>query len=114
MNLRDMYKLYESTDRLLSCDADELVAMFGAAPASATADSAEPSAPPTDADADAEAEAEPDYLTTLRASPYRLELLLLGVDRRLLLNRKTQQKMYRIWLQGRWRKPLAAGAAAGP
>jgi tRNAThr (cytosine32-N3)-methyltransferase len=29
----------------------------------------------------------------------RFELLQLGVDRRLLLNRKLQLKMYRIWLQ---------------
>lgn len=39
-------------------------------------------------------------------TPFRFELLNLGVDRRLLLNRKKQLKMYRIWLQGRWRKPL--------
>ncbi|KAK4701982.1 hypothetical protein P7C70_g4242, partial [Phenoliferia sp. Uapishka_3] len=39
---------------------------------------------------------------------FRFELLHLGVDRRLLLNRKKQLKMYRIWLQGRWRKPLVA------
>ncbi|KAI5479333.1 hypothetical protein MNV49_003852 [Pseudohyphozyma bogoriensis] len=37
----------------------------------------------------------------------KFELVQLGVDRRLLLNRKKQLKMYRIWLQGRWRKPLA-------
>lgn len=34
----------------------------------------------------------------------RFELIKLGVDRRLLLNRKKQLKMYRIWLQGSWRK----------
>lgn len=59
---------------------------------------------------------------------FRFELLHLGVDRRLLLNRKKQLKMYRVWLQvrhethclrapkahprmlpqGRWRKPLIA------
>ncbi|GAA5968231.1 hypothetical protein JCM11641_003779 [Rhodosporidiobolus odoratus] len=37
---------------------------------------------------------------------YRLDLLQLGIDRRLLLNRKRQLKMMRVWLQGRWRKPL--------
>ncbi|GAA5953529.1 hypothetical protein JCM21900_006192 [Sporobolomyces salmonicolor] len=41
-------------------------------------------------------------------TPYNLDLLQLGVDRRLLLNRKRQLKMMRIWLQGRWRKPLGA------
>ena len=39
-------------------------------------------------------------------TPYRLDLLQLGVDRRLLLNRKRQIKMFRVWMQGRWRKPL--------
>lgn len=65
-----------------------------------------------------------------RTSPHRFELLRLGVDRRLLLNRKKQLKMYRVWQQvscgpcssisdrkltsalilsqGRWRKPLNA------
>jgi len=28
----------------------------------------------------------------------------LGVDRRLLLNRKRQLKMYRVWMQGKFRK----------
>ncbi|KWU46563.1 methyltransferase, partial [Rhodotorula sp. JG-1b] len=39
-------------------------------------------------------------------TPFRLDLLQLGVDRRLLLNRKRQIKMFRVWMQGRWRKPL--------
>lgn len=30
----------------------------------------------------------------------------LGVDRRLLVNRKRQLKMYRVWMQGQFRKPL--------
>ena len=37
----------------------------------------------------------------LEFSPYRFELLRLGVDRRLLLNRKKQLKMYRVWQQVR-------------
>lgn len=28
----------------------------------------------------------------------------LGVDRRLLVNRKRQLKMYRVWMQGKFRK----------
>ncbi|BGO89596.1 hypothetical protein NBRC10512_001553 [Rhodotorula toruloides] len=43
-------------------------------------------------------------------TPYRFDLLQLGVDRRLLLNRKRQLKMFRVWMQGRWRKPFEATA----
>ncbi|GAA5830321.1 hypothetical protein JCM11251_001306 [Rhodosporidiobolus azoricus] len=39
-------------------------------------------------------------------TPFKLDLLQLGVDRRLLLNRKRQLKMMRVWLQGRWKKPV--------
>ena len=34
------------------------------------------------------------------------EILKLGTDRRLLVNRQKQLKMYRCWMQGRFRKPL--------
>jgi len=33
------------------------------------------------------------------------EIINLGVDRRLLVNRAKQLKMYRCWMQGRFRKP---------
>ncbi|MCJ1399662.1 hypothetical protein MMC11_002864 [Xylographa trunciseda] len=33
------------------------------------------------------------------------EIVSLGVDRRLLVNRQKQLKMYRCWMQGRFRKP---------
>jgi tRNAThr (cytosine32-N3)-methyltransferase len=33
----------------------------------------------------------------------------LGVDRRLLVNRKRQQRMYRVWLQGKFRKLEESG-----
>jgi len=36
----------------------------------------------------------------------------LGVDRRLLVNRKRQLKMYRVWMQGRFVKPADQGNAA--
>ncbi|GAA5859290.1 hypothetical protein JCM1840_003836 [Sporobolomyces johnsonii] len=49
-------------------------------------------------------------IPTTPLTPYNLDLLQLGVDRRLLLNRKRQLKMMRIWLQGRWRKPLDASS----
>lgn len=40
-------------------------------------------------------------------SDARFEQLNLGVDRRLLVNRGKQLKMYRCWMQGRFQKPLA-------
>lgn len=39
------------------------------------------------------------------------ELIDLGVDRRLLVNRAQKIKMYRCWLQGRFRKPAPAVSA---
>ena len=44
--------------------------------------------------------------TAAAIAPYQLNLIQVGIDRRLLLNRKLQLKMYRIWLQGRWQKSL--------
>lgn len=41
---------------------------------------------------------------------YRFETVRLGVDRRLLMNRKRKLKMYRVWMQGIFRKPLDAEA----
>lgn len=37
---------------------------------------------------------------------FRFEILKLGTDRRLLVNRQKQLKMYRCWMQGRFRKPF--------
>lgn len=42
---------------------------------------------------------------------YRFETVRLGVDRRLLMNRKRKLKMYRVWMQGIFRKPLDAADA---
>jgi tRNAThr (cytosine32-N3)-methyltransferase len=37
----------------------------------------------------------------------------LGVDRRLLVNRKRQLKMYRVWMQGQFRKIERSGEKVG-
>ena len=34
------------------------------------------------------------------------EIVILGVDRRLLVNRQKQLRMHRCWMQGRFRKPM--------
>lgn len=41
------------------------------------------------------------------------EVIDLGVDRRLLVNRAKQLKMYRCWIQGRFRKVSDTGKASG-
>ncbi|KAI4244765.1 MAG: hypothetical protein LQ352_006725 [Teloschistes flavicans] len=43
--------------------------------------------------------------TTGSGTEARFEIASLGVDRRLLINRHKQLKMYRCWMQGRFRKP---------
>lgn len=56
--------------------------------------------------------APPEELPILKPSPHPSELAphplftitQLGIDRRLLINRKKQLKMYRVWLQGEFRK----------
>ena len=40
-------------------------------------------------------------------SKQAFEIVSLGVDRRMLVNRQKQLKMYRCWIQGRFRKPHA-------
>jgi tRNAThr (cytosine32-N3)-methyltransferase len=40
------------------------------------------------------------------------EIISLGVDRRLLVNRAKQLKMYRCWMQGRFRKAKDTTASA--
>ena len=37
-------------------------------------------------------------------------IMQLGVDRRLLVNRKRQLKMYRVWMQGKFKRAEADGA----
>ncbi|KAJ2484143.1 hypothetical protein EV174_002667 [Coemansia sp. RSA 2320] len=36
-----------------------------------------------------------------------------AIDRRLLVNRKLKKKMYRVWLQAKFRKPISASISAG-
>lgn len=43
----------------------------------------------------------------LPVSKHAFEILSLGVDRRMLVNRQKQLKMYRCWIQGHFRKPYA-------
>ncbi|KAJ2913064.1 hypothetical protein MD484_g7338, partial [Candolleomyces efflorescens] len=52
-----------------------------------------------------EPEIHPSLLTLQNSgSPPRFSTEQLGVDRRLLVNRKRQLKMYRVWMQGQFRK----------
>lgn len=46
-----------------------------------------------------------DELHELFAGRAGCEQKQLGVDRRLLMNRKRRLKMYRMWMQGVWKKP---------
>ncbi|TVY16380.1 tRNA(Thr) (cytosine(32)-N(3))-methyltransferase [Lachnellula arida] len=48
---------------------------------------------------------ERDELVEAWTAGERFEVVDMGVDRRLLVNRAKQLKMYRCWLQGRFRKP---------
>lgn len=41
------------------------------------------------------------------------EILSLGVDRRMVVNRQKELKMYRCWMQGRFRKPTLSNLTAG-
>ena len=42
------------------------------------------------------------------------DIVSLGVDRRLLINRQRQLKMYRCWMQGRFRKPSLPHSSNSP
>ena len=51
----------------------------------------------------AEKKGNPDGLPP--TSKHAFEIVSLGVDRRMLVNRQKQLKMYRCWIQGHFRKP---------
>lgn len=48
-----------------------------------------------------------DTLKEAPLSSSAFEIVSLGVDRRMLVNRQKQLKMYRCWMQGRFKKPCA-------
>lgn len=56
---------------------------------------------------DAQTATKAEVETTARP---RFEILDLDVDRRLIVNRQKKIKMYRCWIQGRFRKPLEPAA----
>lgn len=43
--------------------------------------------------------------------PAAFEIVNLAVDRRMLVNRQRKLKMYRCWMQGRFRKPIRCGSS---
>ncbi|KAF9436382.1 hypothetical protein BGZ76_004113 [Entomortierella beljakovae] len=55
---------------------------------------------------------ESDEIVKLFGSKFTIEQN--AVDRRLIVNRLRQIKMYRVWLQGKFRKPLAGEAPEAP
>lgn len=54
----------------------------------------------------------PNLLVPLASCPPLFTIEQLGIDRRLLVNRKRQLKMYRVWMQGKFKK--LSGVAALP
>ncbi|TID27814.1 actin binding protein [Venturia nashicola] len=50
-------------------------------------------------------------LSIVPLKPLKFEVLNLGVDRRMLVNRQRRLKMYRCWLQAKFRKPFENGEA---
>jgi tRNAThr (cytosine32-N3)-methyltransferase len=54
------------------------------------------------------AESPSENTSTSHTSRPRFEIVNLGVDRRMLVNRQRKLKMYRCWMQGHFRKPAAA------
>lgn len=51
-------------------------------------------------------------LAVSSSNSHRFEVLNLGVDRRMLVNRQRRLKMYRCWLQARFRKPFETQSEA--
>ncbi|KAG6812341.1 hypothetical protein H0H92_003330 [Tricholoma furcatifolium] len=63
-------------------------------------------APALDTSSNTDSGIHPNLLKPLADCPLHplFEIEQLGVDRRLLINRKRQLKMYRVWMQGKFRK----------
>jgi tRNAThr (cytosine32-N3)-methyltransferase len=55
---------------------------------------------------------ESDEIVQLFGSKFTIEQN--AIDRRLIVNRLRKVKMYRVWLQGKFRKPLAGQAPGAP
>ena len=89
--------------RVYFFERDELVDMWGG-PVKSFSDSVPSGAVIDDDVTSGIAQLAIDSHVGVHSRTPRFELIKLGVDRRLLLNRKKQLKMYRIWLQGSWRK----------
>jgi tRNAThr (cytosine32-N3)-methyltransferase len=63
---------------------------------------AEETPPPTETASPTQPQIHPSLLSSPPPALFATEQL--GVDRRLLLNRKRQVKMYRVWMQAKFRK----------
>lgn len=60
-----------------------------------------------DVDKDSAAQSEDEDKVVAESKP-EFAIVSLGVDRRMLVNRQKQLKMYRCWMQGRFKKPNAS------
>ena len=104
-------------------NSDERLASSAAIPPSLDFDSSSPAAPSGSSPGSSPDPSPQVVHPSLQGGPDVLGLAhplftisQLGVDRRLLVNRKRQLKMYRVWMQGKFQRTEADGSppAAGP